>query len=343
MSDLIFKGTVDEIDVGKLKMGLPARIKVGALPTDVVTGQSRRASRPRPSRRTAPRSSTSRSSSTRRTNVTLRAGYSANADLIIREKKDVLPIPERLVIFEDGGKKTFVELPGATEKAPPVKTAVKLGVSDGLNVEVVGGRRERREGPRAAAQEADLGGGLAGSAPCSPSATPSARCCGTSGARSSARSSRSSGSSGARFRQPAAGLRQGAPGQMIVNSSGIGDAHLHRLAGADLDPLRGARQGPADPPQRGRRRGDPHEARGVNAISGEYSKTLEAQLRHEDDRRRHLGRRRRSSARCAISFPQAGGRFINPIDMAEQRRVLFIGNKLAEDIFGKDGTPSARP
>ena len=39
MSDLIFKGTVDEIDVGKLKMGLPARIKVGALPTDVVTGQ----------------------------------------------------------------------------------------------------------------------------------------------------------------------------------------------------------------------------------------------------------------------------------------------------------------
>ena len=38
MSDLIFKGTVDEIDVGKLRVGLPTRIKVGALPTDVVTG-----------------------------------------------------------------------------------------------------------------------------------------------------------------------------------------------------------------------------------------------------------------------------------------------------------------
>ena len=38
MSDLIFKGTVDEIDVGKMKVGLPVRIKVGALPTDVVTG-----------------------------------------------------------------------------------------------------------------------------------------------------------------------------------------------------------------------------------------------------------------------------------------------------------------
>ena len=35
-------------------------------------------------------------------------------------------------------------------------------------------------------------------------------------------------------------------------------------------------------------------------------------------------------------IPQTGGRFVNPIDMAEQRRVLFIGNKMAEDIFGKD-------
>ena len=39
MSDLIFKGTVDEIDVGKLHTGMTARIKVGALPTDVVTGK----------------------------------------------------------------------------------------------------------------------------------------------------------------------------------------------------------------------------------------------------------------------------------------------------------------
>jgi len=39
MGDLIFKGTVDEIDVGKLHVGLVARIKVGALPTDVVTGK----------------------------------------------------------------------------------------------------------------------------------------------------------------------------------------------------------------------------------------------------------------------------------------------------------------
>jgi HlyD family secretion protein len=73
--------------------------------------------------------------------VTLRAGYSANADLIIREKKDVLTIPERLVSFEDGGKKAFVELPAANgdAKAEPKRVEVKLGISDGLNVEVLSG------------------------------------------------------------------------------------------------------------------------------------------------------------------------------------------------------------
>jgi HlyD family secretion protein len=135
MSDLIFKGTVDEIDVGKLKMALPARIKVGALPTDIVTGKVARIA-PQAQQKDGATLFDIEIELDPGTKVTLRAGYSANADLIIRERNDVLTIPERVIIFEDGGKKTFVEVAGATEKAPPVKTAVKLGVSDGLNVEV---------------------------------------------------------------------------------------------------------------------------------------------------------------------------------------------------------------
>ena len=71
--------------------------------------------------------------------IVLRAGYSANADLIIREKKDVVTIPERLVTFEDGGKKAFVELPGKDPKAVPKKVEIKTGISDGLNIEVTSG------------------------------------------------------------------------------------------------------------------------------------------------------------------------------------------------------------
>ena len=138
MSDLIFKGTVDEIDVGKLRVGLPVRIKVGALPTDIVTGRLARIA-PQAQQKEGATLFDVEIELERTDKITLRAGYSANADLIIREKKDVLTVPERVVIFEDGGKKTFVELPGARPKDAPKKTEVKLGISDGLNAEVIAG------------------------------------------------------------------------------------------------------------------------------------------------------------------------------------------------------------
>ena len=138
MRDLIFKGTVDEIDVGKLRVGLPARIKVGALPTDVVTGRVARIA-PQAQQKEGATLFDVEIELDPSTKIVLRAGYSANADLIIREKKDVLVLPERVVIFEDGGKKAFVELPGGDPKADPRKTEVQLGISDGMNVEVASG------------------------------------------------------------------------------------------------------------------------------------------------------------------------------------------------------------
>ncbi|HQR45783.1 MAG TPA: efflux RND transporter periplasmic adaptor subunit, partial [Thermoanaerobaculia bacterium] len=141
MKDLIFRGTVDEIDVGKLRVGMTARIKVGALPTDVVTGRVSRIA-PQAQQKEGATLFDVEIELDPAGNVTLRAGYSANADLIIREKKDVLTVPERLVIFEDGGKKTSVEIPGAGPKAEPKKVPVKLGISDGLNVEILEGLKK---------------------------------------------------------------------------------------------------------------------------------------------------------------------------------------------------------
>src|SRR5215831_7430078 len=138
MTDLIFKGTVDEIDVGKLKVGLPARIKVGALPTDVVTGRVSRIA-PQAQQKEGATLFDVEIELDRSKGIVLRAGYSANADLIIREKKDVVIVPERVVTFEDGGKKAFVELPGGKPKEEPKKTEIKVGISDGMNAEVVSG------------------------------------------------------------------------------------------------------------------------------------------------------------------------------------------------------------
>ncbi|HEY6136551.1 MAG TPA: efflux RND transporter periplasmic adaptor subunit [Thermoanaerobaculia bacterium] len=141
MSDLIFKGTVDEIDVGKLSVGMTARIKVGALPTDVVTGKVARIA-PQAQQKEGATLFDVEIELDPNQKITLRAGYSANADVIIREKKDVLVLPERLVLFEDGGKKTYVELPSAKPKEEPRKVEIKTGISDGLNIEIVAGLKK---------------------------------------------------------------------------------------------------------------------------------------------------------------------------------------------------------
>ena len=139
MSALIFKGTVDEIDVGKLREGMDARIKVGALPEADVEGQVHKI---------APKSKTEEGATlfdveiTLRpvTGVTLRAGYSANAEIVVQSREDVLLLPERLVTFADG--QATVEVPGASDEAPPVRKDVKVGLSDALNIEVVEGLSE---------------------------------------------------------------------------------------------------------------------------------------------------------------------------------------------------------
>jgi HlyD family secretion protein len=141
MSKLLFKGTVDEIDVGKLQVGLEARLRIGALPDQVVTGRLIRIA-PQAIERDNAKLFEVEIELDPNPDVLLRAGYSANADLIIREKTDVLLVPERLVTFEGDGEQAFVELPGDAPGAEPRRVEVQTGLSDGLNVEVTDGLKK---------------------------------------------------------------------------------------------------------------------------------------------------------------------------------------------------------
>ncbi|NLD38514.1 MAG: efflux RND transporter periplasmic adaptor subunit [Desulfatiglans sp.] len=141
MNDLVFKGTVDEIDVGKLKINMPVRIKIGALPDQAVTGRLSKIA-PQATEKDNAKLFEVEIELEQFKDVELRAGYSANADIVIREKKEILMIPERLVIFEDNGAKAFVEIPGKTPDAEPKKEPITVGLSDGLNIEVVSGLNE---------------------------------------------------------------------------------------------------------------------------------------------------------------------------------------------------------
>lgn len=137
MSELIFRGTIDEIDVGKVKVGMPAEIKVGALPGKTVPGTVSRIS-PKARKEENATMFDIEINLTAPDSVELRAGYSANADIIIRRAEDALQIPERLLLFE--GDSIFVEVQtdaGMVEKRP-----VTLGLSDGVNAEITEGIAE---------------------------------------------------------------------------------------------------------------------------------------------------------------------------------------------------------
>jgi HlyD family secretion protein len=140
MERLIFKGTVDEIDVGKMKEGMDVEIKVGALPSDTVRGILRKIWLKAEKKDNAtvfpieiivPVSK----------NTILRAGYSANANIIIQKKSNVLTIPERVVTFSNDSGFVKVALAGKKEE----KRYVKTGLSDAINIEVVSGLKEGDE------------------------------------------------------------------------------------------------------------------------------------------------------------------------------------------------------
>ncbi len=134
MDSLIFKGTVDEIDVGKLEEGMPAELKIGAIPDEPIRGRLSRIS---------PKAKVQESATLfdveieimDRGEKVIRAGYSANADLLINEAEDTLFIPERLVEFKDG--KTFVEVKNAAGVIE--KKEVQVGLSDRINIEIKSG------------------------------------------------------------------------------------------------------------------------------------------------------------------------------------------------------------
>jgi HlyD family secretion protein len=138
METLLFKGTVDEIDVGKVEEGMPVEIKIGALPGVTVLGEVSRISLKATQKDNAtvfPVEITISDAN----GAVLRAGYSANADIIIERLENVITIPERVVTMQDG--RATIEVPGK-EPGSRIEKEVELGLSDAITVAVSGGLEE---------------------------------------------------------------------------------------------------------------------------------------------------------------------------------------------------------
>jgi HlyD family secretion protein len=138
MAGLRFKGTVDEIDVGKIVTGMEAEIQIGALPDTQMPGRVALIY-PKAKKEGNATLFDIEISIRQASGTTLRAGFSATASIRIRDRKQVLILPERLILFENG--KRFVEIPQGHGQQTK-KIEVQTGLSDGLNIEILSGLKE---------------------------------------------------------------------------------------------------------------------------------------------------------------------------------------------------------
>ncbi|NIV93158.1 efflux RND transporter periplasmic adaptor subunit [candidate division KSB1 bacterium] len=139
MENLLFKGTVDEIDVGKLQEGMEAEIKIGALPDAKIGGTLEKISlKAEKNENTTVFPIEILISLTNGT--TLRAGYSANANIIIQRKDSVLVVPERVVTFRNDSAFVNVALADGEEER-----YIETGLSDAISIEVLSGLKEGDE------------------------------------------------------------------------------------------------------------------------------------------------------------------------------------------------------
>lgn len=135
MGDMIFDGHVDESEVAKIKIGMPLRIKVGAIDDATFDGKLEFIA-PQGKEIDGAIQFEIKAAIQQKPGEYIRAGYSANADIVLDERKHVLAIREALVQY-DKDKKPFVEV----ETTPQVfvHRDLKLGLSDGIQVEVQSG------------------------------------------------------------------------------------------------------------------------------------------------------------------------------------------------------------
>ena len=135
MSNIIFEGMVDESDVGKLQEGMELLMTVGALPDDEFEAILEFISPKGEIMEGTVKFEIKAAIKPYAESVFLRAGYSANADIILDRSSNVITIYERDVVFKDDT--TYVKKVTGDRETEEIK--VSLGLSDGLIVEVKGG------------------------------------------------------------------------------------------------------------------------------------------------------------------------------------------------------------
>ena len=140
MKDLIFRGNVDETEVGQLAIGVPMKITIGAL-QDLQFDATLEYISPKATMSNGANQFEIKAAVAVSTDGKIRSGYSANAEIVLDEANNVLCVPESAIEFS--GDSTYVYLvKGEGPQKTYERQAVVTGLSDGVNIEIKQGLKK---------------------------------------------------------------------------------------------------------------------------------------------------------------------------------------------------------
>ncbi|HKM81321.1 MAG TPA: efflux RND transporter periplasmic adaptor subunit [Candidatus Acidoferrum sp.] len=142
ISEVYVQGKVDEADIGKVYLNQPARIVVESFKDKKFTGKVTKIS-PMGKEKDNVTTFEVRVSISNPT-LELKANMSANAEILLEEKKNVLMVPEASLIY-DKDRSASVELPDPRAENGRKKVSVKLGISNGVKTEIISGLTEKQQ------------------------------------------------------------------------------------------------------------------------------------------------------------------------------------------------------
>jgi HlyD family secretion protein len=137
MGEMVFEGKVDESEVGKIKEGMDLILTIGAI-NDVRFNAILEHISPKGVEENGAIQFEIKAAVNLIDTVFVRAGYSANADIVLDKRDSVLAISEALLQFENDT--AFVEV--ETEPQTFEKRTIETGLSDGINIEILSGLTE---------------------------------------------------------------------------------------------------------------------------------------------------------------------------------------------------------
>lgn len=138
MSDMIFEGKIDETEVGKIQIGMPLVLTIGAIETDKFDAVLEYIS-PKGVEENGAIQFEIKANVNLQDGKFIRSGYSANADIVLEKKLDIMVIDESVVQFD--GDTAFVEIFTGEEDGNQLfeRKNIKTGLSDGIKIEVLSG------------------------------------------------------------------------------------------------------------------------------------------------------------------------------------------------------------